>query len=283
MTATTSTVVRRAHSGAVTLARLGFFVKGVVYATIGVLAASLAIRGNGETTDPQGAMRALGSSALGHASLAIIAAGLLGYAAWRLFAAMTGADDEPRSNWGILVRLGKTLDGAFHALLGLEALRLFAAAMKPEPDFTRTWSARALKVPGGRWLVVAVGGGLVVFAIYQLYRTLTYGSRDHLEIEETPPSTLATIDVLGRYGTSSLSIVLILIGTFLVRTALSYDPGRAGGIGYSLGVLAHEPHGRVLLTVVSLGFVSFGAFQIASSRYRKVRFIQGPESPTHGL
>ena len=271
MTASTSSFVRRAQSGVETLARLGFFVKGVVYATIGVLAASLAIRGTGETTDPQGALRALGSSAIGHASLAVIAVGFVAYAAWRLLAAMTGADEEPPGTWGIMVRLGKTLDGVFHALLGLEALRLFAASLRPEPDFARTWSARALRIPGGRWLVVAVGGGLVVFAIYQLSRTLTHGSRDHLTFDETMPTTVAAVDALGRYGTASLSVVLILIGVFFVRTAVTYDARRSGGIGYSLGVLAQEPHGRFLLAVVSLGFVSFGAFQVASARFRRIR------------
>jgi len=254
-----------------TLARLGFFVKGVVYATIGVLAASLALVGKGETTDPQGALRALGASPIGHISLIVIAVGLLSYGAWRLIAAMTRADDEPRGKWGGLVRLGKTIDGIVHALLGLEATRLFVALGRPEEDVARTWSARALQVPGGRWMVIAVGGGLVVFAIYQLYRTITHGSSDHLLRDETSPATLALTDALGRYGTCSLSIVLMLIGLFLVRTAITYDPRRAGGIGYSLAVLVNERHGRVLLTLVALGFVSFGVFQMVSARYRSVR------------
>ena len=261
------------------LARLGFFVKGVVYATIGILAASLALGGSGSTTDPQGALRALGASRLGHASLAVIAIGLLAYAVWRLIAAMLATDDDQPGAWGKLGRLGKTLDGVLHALLGMEAARLFVATVGPERDVAQTWSAKALRIPGGRWRVIAVGAGMIVFAIYQLYRTLTHGSRDHLRSRDASPSTIATIDVLGRYGTSSMSMVLVLIGLFLVQTAITYDPKRAGGIGYSLAVLAHEPHGRVLLGVVAFGFVSFGAFQIASSRYRRIRVMEHRAHP----
>jgi uncharacterized protein DUF1206 len=271
MTASASSVVRGAESWVEALARLGFFVKGIVYATIGVLAVSLALGFGGETTDPQGALRALGESPIGHVSLAIIALGLLAYATWRLIAAMTRGDDEPDGHWGRMIRLGKTIDGVVHALLGLEALRLFRALLTPQQDVAQTWSARALRIPGGRWIVISVGAGLVIFAVYQLYRTLTHGSRDHLHTRAMTGAELTAIDLLGRYGTSSLSIVLVLIGTFLVRTAITYDPRRAGGIGYSLGVLAREPHGRWLLTIVSFGFISFGAFQMVSARYRRVR------------
>jgi hypothetical protein len=66
------------------LARFGYAAKGVVYAVIGILALQLALGQGGEATGPEGALSTIGQQPFGRALLAIMAAGLLAYALWRL-------------------------------------------------------------------------------------------------------------------------------------------------------------------------------------------------------
>lgn len=265
---------RRAEGWLERGARLGFVVKGLVYATIGVLAARLALgQSGGRTTDPQGALRAIGASTFGVLTLTIIGVGLVAYGAWRLIAALRGSDEDGYGVRAVLTRLGKTLDGVFHGWLGLEAMQLLSRARRASAnvDMAEHWSAKALRYPAGRWFLLAVAIGMAVYASYQIVRQIRSGARDHMQFGDTSEGARDAIDMLGRYGTSAMSVILLIVAWMLMRATLAYDPSRAGGIGRSLAKVMQEPHGRLLLGILSLGFVSFGAFQIASARYRRIR------------
>src|SRR5215208_2228583 len=97
------------------MARVGYTAKGILYITIGYLAARAALGRGGRVTDTQGALQVVNGSESGRAVLLLIAAGLIGYAVWRLVEAV--ADPERRGTGlkGILLRLGFALRGAFHA------------------------------------------------------------------------------------------------------------------------------------------------------------------------
>jgi hypothetical protein len=66
------------------MARVGYTAKGMLYITIGYLAAMAGLGRGGGVTDTGGAMRQVKSASLGQPLLLVIAAGLLGYAGWRL-------------------------------------------------------------------------------------------------------------------------------------------------------------------------------------------------------
>jgi hypothetical protein len=87
-----------------------------VYIIVGTLAARLAAGAGGATTDAHGALRAIGESALGKVALAVIGAGLLGYAVWRLIGAAADAEGKGGDAKGIAIRIG-------HAALRLGAGR----------------------------------------------------------------------------------------------------------------------------------------------------------------
>ncbi|MEZ4555670.1 MAG: DUF1206 domain-containing protein [Caldilineaceae bacterium] len=65
------------------LARIGYAAKGVVYFTIGLLAAQAAIGSGGQTTGPSGALASIADNPFGMVLLALVALGLFGYALWR--------------------------------------------------------------------------------------------------------------------------------------------------------------------------------------------------------
>src|SRR5687767_10272185 len=78
------------------LARIGYAAKAFLYITIGILAAQAGLGRGGRATDTDGALRLIYGAALGRIILLAVAAGLLGYALWRLVEAIL--DAEGRGN-----------------------------------------------------------------------------------------------------------------------------------------------------------------------------------------
>src|SRR5438270_8497729 len=70
------------------MARLGYAVRGVLYAIIGLLALAVAAGAGGTTTDKVGAIATIGSRPFGKVMLVLIAAGLVGYSLWGFIRAL---------------------------------------------------------------------------------------------------------------------------------------------------------------------------------------------------
>jgi hypothetical protein len=74
------------------LARTGFFVKGVLYIVIGVLALRVATGLGGRVTGTSGALTTVLGQPFGRTLLLIAAIGLLGYAVWRVLQGLLDPD-----------------------------------------------------------------------------------------------------------------------------------------------------------------------------------------------
>src|SRR5437763_364676 len=72
------------------LARAGLISRGVVYGVIGLLAIKVAVGSAGKAANQQGALQTIAQQPFGKAVLVVVAAGLAGYAAWRLLRAGVG-------------------------------------------------------------------------------------------------------------------------------------------------------------------------------------------------
>ena len=75
---------------------------------------------------------------------------------------------------------------------------------------------------------------------------------------------------LGVAGHLSRMVVFALIGYFLVRAAIDYDPDEAVGLDGALASLRDASYGPILLGVVAAGLIGFAAYSTADARYRKV-------------
>ena len=75
---------------------------------------------------------------------------------------------------------------------------------------------------------------------------------------------------LGVAGYLARLVVFALIGYFLIKAALDYDPDKAVALDGALAHLGQASYGPLLLGVVAAGLVCFGAYSIADARFRKV-------------
>ncbi len=271
MNSSPSAQLRSASSGLVLLARAGYAAKGIVYIVIGSLAANAAVGHGGGTTDPKGAVRFIGDGPFGKIALVIIGVGLLGYMAWRLISAATDAERKGNDPTSLAKRVGEALRGIGYGALGIYALKQLTTSPSQGGNGTRHWTAKLLDLPFGRFLVMAVGLGVIGFACYQLYRAGTDKLKKHLDLAEAGEPQATWIVRAGRFGIGARAVVFAMIGVLLLRAAAQHNAGEAGGIAQGLAALAAAPYGRYVYGAVALGFVAYGLFQLATARYRHIR------------
>lgn len=75
---------------------------------------------------------------------------------------------------------------------------------------------------------------------------------------------------LGVAGHLARAVVFALVGIFLAKAALEYDPQEAIGLDGALRKLAAEAYGAFLLGAVTLGLAAYGLFCLVQARYRDV-------------
>jgi hypothetical protein len=251
------------------LARAGLVARGVVYGVIGALAVALALGAGGKATNQQGALKTIAEGPLGKVALVALALGLGGYALWRIVRAAIGHGPE-QSDSGF-DRIAALASGIAYGILFVTAVSLLVgsgnAGSSGHPDQT---TAGVMDWTGGRWLVGAAGVIMLGVAAYQGYKGV---SRDFLEDSKTEQMTAEVkraFTVLGVVGHLSRMVVFGLVGWFLLRAAIDFDPDKAVGLDGALGKLAHASYGPLLLGIVAAGLVAFGCYSLADARYRRV-------------
>ena len=80
--------------------------------------------------------------------------------------------------------------------------------------------------------------------------------------------------LLARVGSAAKGVVFIVIGALAARLAIGRGGAAtkaAGGLQESLAALARAPHGHLVLGIVAVGLMVYGAFQLPTARYRHMR------------
>ncbi|ADO74400.1 DUF1206 domain-containing protein [Stigmatella aurantiaca] len=251
-------------------ARFGYAARGVVYATIGVLAVKLALGYGGKTTDTQGALVTLAQQPFSIVLLSLLAAGLVAFAAWRFVQAILDPEQKGRDGKGILTRVSYFISGGMHVALALSAAHLVTGAGVQRGRGTQGWTAELLSKPFGAALVALVGAGVLAFALVQFRNAYTAKFREKLSLERLTPAHRQWALRVSRFGLAARGAVFTLISGFLLLAALTANPREAKGLDESLAVLAEQPFGAVLLGIVALGLVAYAAYLFLQARYRRI-------------
>jgi Domain of Unknown Function (DUF1206) len=131
-------------------------------------------------------------------------------------------------------------------------------------------AAGVLGWPAGTWLVGIAGALLVGVALYQGYRGISREFLDDSKTEEMSPGTRTWIKRIGTFGHLARMVVFGLVGIFLIKAAIDYNPAKAVGLDGALAKLAHEPYGPVLLGIVATGLLAFALYSLSDARYRRI-------------
>jgi hypothetical protein len=251
------------------LARSGFVARGLIYGIIGILAIKLALGDGGTTTNQQGALKTIAHQPFGKVLLILVAIGLAGYALWRFIHVLLGRG--PESSDSTFERIAACGSGIVYAGLCAVAVEIIlgsgSAGGSSSPSHA---SAGVFGWPAGTWLVGIAGAVLIGTGLYQGYRGLTKDFLKDSKTEEMGPRVRHWIEWIGTFGHLARMVVFCLVGVFLIKAAIDFDPNKAVGLDGALAKLAHASYGPFLLGVVAAGLIAFGIYSLSDARYRRI-------------
>jgi hypothetical protein len=248
--------------------RLGYLVRGALYAVMGLLALSVALQvGPGKTTDLQGSLVFLTSNALGKAVLVVAIVGLIAYSIWGLVRAIYDPLRRGSDASGYLERFGFITSAVSYALIVFFAIQLLAGSSSPASTSTQTQIANLLNHPGGGLLTILVGLftlGIGIGQFIEAYKAIF--AKDLKAAQMTTDERKWAIR-LGRFGMFARGIIFLIIGWFILQAGLHNTPGVVQGFGGAFVFLLAQPYGRFLLGAVALGFIALGLHSFACARW----------------
>lgn len=271
----------REHPAVVRFARVGWLAKGLVYALTGFLALAIGIRstngssssgGGDQEASQTGAIARIAENPAGAIVLWIVAIGLVIYSLWRLASVLLPADNDLK---GWATRAGYLVSAVTYLLLAWTAITV---ARRPssgsdgqsEDGKVESFTRDFMTNNAGRVVVFLVGVLLMVIAAVFLWKALSASFTSQLLPGGVGPVSHQMLVVLGRIGWVGRSAMMALIGFFLARAAVRFNPDEAQGLDGSLRKAASSGIGTWLVVVVGVGLFVYGVFCALSAPKRRL-------------
>lgn len=253
------------------LARLGYASKAVIYGLVGVFAIlALANRG-GVITDTSGALRLVLTQPFGRAMVIVLAIGLCGYAAWRLIDAVADPDREGTAPAGLVTRIGNAVRGVVYGALGIEAFRLSRGLRGSRGDAAEQWAARLFQLPFGEVIVGLAGAAAAVYGLSEVVQGIRGTHDTKVDWSPIPSGVRPAVQRISRFGVAIRGGLIVTLGVYLVRAALSHDPNQAAGARESMLRLGGIFEGRWFLMVIAAGVIAYAVDQAVHAKCRRIR------------
>ena len=255
-----------------TLAQLGWVAKGIVYFLFGATAMQIARQ---QQTDDEasttGALTQILEQPGGRVLLSVMLIGIVLYFLWRVLsvAVIRGSD---LSAWAH--RVGYGFSAVFYAALAYTAARLVMRGSGSDDGSTVERVSRSLlETSWGRVLVIVGGVATVIVGLFFImYKGLMRSFTDNLHgADESDDEAIHTaIIAAGVAGWIGRGVVTILVGFFVARSAITFEPDDARGFDGALREVATGSIGEILVWVSAVGLMLYGAFCVFSHRYRRI-------------
>ena len=256
------------------LARLGYAVKGIVYLIIGLLAVQLAAGMGGKATDQNGAIQTVSHLPFGRFLLIVVTIGLFGFALWCFIQALFDTEGKGRDAKGIIARIGYAIVGVAYGTLGYGTMRVVmgssTSTSKNSTTNAQDWTATLLKQPFGTALVIIAALVILGVAGYLFYKAYSAKFQSRLSLTSLSAQARKGVIAFGRLGYAALGVVFTIIAIFMAVAALQHNASKAVGLDGALRELALQPFGQLLLGIVALGLIAYGAYSFAEARYRRI-------------
>jgi hypothetical protein len=252
------------------LIRMGYMVRGLLYAVVGILAVQLAIGAGGAATDKNGAIGDIANEPFGKGLLFVIAIGLLGYAMWGFVRGFFDPLGRGTDAKGLAQRAGYVVSGLSYSSLFLLTAHALTGSGNTQGGGNQELTATLLHQPFGPWLVGLLGVIGMVGGGGQIWQAVTTDFKKDWKLDEMSAQTQRLAIAVGRFGLAARGVVFIMLGFFVLQAALQVDPNQAKGMDAALQTLARQPFGPILLGAVALGLVAFGVYSAMTGRWLRI-------------
>jgi hypothetical protein len=258
------------------LERLGYLVRGALYAVMGLLALGIALRvAGGQTTDLSGSLVFLVSNPFGQLVLIVVTVGLAAYSLWGFTRAIYDPLRRGSDAGGYAARLGFVSSAVSYAAIVFFALQVLVGSGRATGDSTQKTIAAILTHPGGGWLTAIIGLVAIVVGLGQFLEAYRATFKEDLKGADMSASERNVVIGLGRFGMFARGVIFLVIGWFLVQAGLHHDAGRVQGFGGAFVFLLGQPFGRIVLGIIALGFVALGLHSLACARWIRLMGSSG--------
>ncbi|HEY5422785.1 MAG TPA: DUF1206 domain-containing protein, partial [Ilumatobacteraceae bacterium] len=106
---------------------------------------------------------------------------------------------------------------------------------------------------------------------YRMVKGFKIDVDDELDMSGTNSGYRRFVEKIGAIGEIGRGIGFALVGFFLVRAAIRYNPNEATGLDGALRRLATESWGLVIVVIVGIGFAAYGVFCLATFTHRRLQ------------
>lgn len=268
------------HPWLVTVGRIGWVAKGVVYALVGVLAMAIALgwppdrSASSDEASQSGAIARIAEASFGGAVLTIVVVGLLLYAMWRLVTVVLPADNTAKA-WA--TRVGYAVSALIYLFLAWSAWSFVNSGDSSKASEGATEDAKVegvtnnlLAHAGGRWFLVLVAVVVVGLGGYFVVKGLRRHFDDQLKGGGVGPLSHRHIVVLGRIGWVGRGVLVLLVGFFLARAAWRGDAQDAQGLDGTLRQTLETSGGTAVVLFVAVALIVYGTYCIVSAPLRRL-------------
>jgi len=264
------------------LGRAGFIAKGCVYGLVGIFLIVAAETGE-KTEGSTGAMQVLACHPGGIVLLALISAGLIMYAMWRIFEGVFGlrVHGDKRMSKRILRRIPPLISAAIYLVYAVLNIATITNPGDRDCDNHEggTWSAKLLRSTGGRALFFIAGLVMIGLFGWQMYESLSGNFKKELRKDKERLGRKITIWI-GYPGIIGRGLFFLLMGVTMIR--MVFTPSlRDDGLGGAMGEFQRNVWGKILLWVFGLFLIVYMVFCFLCARYRKF-VAEGPKDLPEG-
>ena len=253
------------------LERLGYVVRGTLYAVMGFLALRIALATpGGKATDLSGSLVWLIGNPFGKLVLIVVIIGLLAYSVWGFVRAIYDPLHRGRDVKGIAARVGFISSALSYLAIVFFALQILIGQGSSSGDSTQKTISSILTNPAGGFITIVIGIVAIGVAIGQFIEAYRATFAHDLKAGEMSESERKIAIALGRFGMAARGVTFAVIGWFLIQAGLHHAPAQTKGFSGAFLFLLAQPYGRWLLGIVALGFIALGVHSYACARWVKL-------------
>ncbi|PDP85598.1 hypothetical protein CQJ94_21560 [Glycomyces fuscus] len=243
---------------------MGFAAKGLIYLLVGYLALRIAFGGGGQEADNSGAIQLIAQNTGGMLVLWAAAAGLAGLTVWQAVIAAVSLGKAS-------TRVAAAARAITYAVLASSIAGFLLGRGSPQSQDSQSeaLTAQLMALPLGRFVVGAVGLGVIAVGLYQIWKAATRRFTRELALGALPRQRRTAVVTVGVLGIATHGLVLAAVGVFFLQAAITFDKDQAKGLDGTLRAFSETPAGPWALVAVAAGVALYGAYCFCQARWQR--------------